>query len=70
MAVYEAIPARKVIKLTETYVKMDTETLARRVSEGSFTEVNADEAEQLVVQLVCLVIKFRLLFIADSLACR
>lgn len=67
---YEAIPARKVIKLTETYVKMDTETLARRVSEGSFTEVNADEAEQLVVQLVCLVIKFRLLFIADSLACR
>ncbi|KAJ9097386.1 hypothetical protein QFC20_006210 [Naganishia adeliensis] len=52
LAVYEAIPARKVIKLTETYVKMDTETLARRVSEGSFTEVNADEAEQLVVQLV------------------
>jgi hypothetical protein len=52
LAAYEAIPARKLIKLTETYVKMDMETLATRVSEGSFTQVNVDEAEQLVVKLV------------------
>ncbi|KAI5450281.1 hypothetical protein NCC49_003192 [Naganishia albida] len=52
LAAYEAIPARKVIKLTETYVKMDMGSLARRVSEGAFTTVEADEAERLVVQLV------------------
>jgi hypothetical protein len=52
MAVYEAIPARKVIKMRDTYVRMDIGPLATRIS-GPFNDVSPDEAEQLVLQLVC-----------------
>ncbi|KAJ9093763.1 hypothetical protein QFC19_008202 [Naganishia cerealis] len=52
LSVYEAIPARRLINLRETYVKMDMEKLASEISVGSFTELTPHEAEELVVKLV------------------
>ncbi|KAJ9112528.1 hypothetical protein QFC22_006285 [Naganishia vaughanmartiniae] len=52
MSVYESIPARRLINLTETYVRMDMQKLAEKISKGSFTELNAQGAEELVVKLV------------------
>ncbi|KAJ9116552.1 hypothetical protein QFC24_006724 [Naganishia onofrii] len=52
MSVYESIPARRLINLKETYVRMDLQNLAEKISKGSFTELNAQEAEELVVRLV------------------
>lgn len=51
VAVYEAIPARKIIRMRDTYVRMDIGKLATRIS-GPFNDVSPDEAEQLVLQLV------------------
>lgn len=52
LALYESIPARKILKVRETYVRMTLDTLARRIS-GCFGAVSTDEAEALVFELVC-----------------
>ncbi|GHJ87059.1 hypothetical protein NliqN6_3461 [Naganishia liquefaciens] len=51
LCAYEVLPAHKLLKIRETYVRISLGELARRIS-GAFGDVSEDEAEALVMQLV------------------